>query len=188
MYNQNDNIYVLSLGKLSEQLPKSLSVGLNYLVEPQLGKTDLRFSFSSAPPCPFFFYVWGFHQLNFFVCVHKDLLMSLHFGGQDWQFEVNFMSPSLRTSSVSVTKHSFFLSFFFWLRHTACGILFPRPGIEPVSPSMEARSLNHWIAREVPKTQFLYQVSCFGVGSRRLRRKGFASFQCFKKFFNLAGS
>ena len=34
-------------------------------------------------------------------------------------------------------------------RHTACGILFPQPGIKPVSPALEAWSLNHW---EVPRT------------------------------------
>ena len=31
----------------------------------------------------------------------------------------------------------------------ACGILASRPGIEPVSPAVEVRSLNHWTAREV---------------------------------------
>ena len=34
--------------------------------------------------------------------------------------------------------------------HVACGILVPQPGIEPVSPALEALSLNHWTAREVP--------------------------------------
>ena len=33
---------------------------------------------------------------------------------------------------------------------SACGILVPRPGIEPVPPAVEARSLNHWTTREVP--------------------------------------
>nr|XP_030689033.1 solute carrier family 22 member 18 isoform X19 [Globicephala melas] len=32
----------------------------------------------------------------------------------------------------------------------ACGILVPQPGIEPVPPAVEARSLNHRTAREVP--------------------------------------
>ena len=32
----------------------------------------------------------------------------------------------------------------------ACGILVPQPGIEPSSPAVEAQSLNHWCAREVP--------------------------------------
>ena len=41
------------------------------------------------------------------------------------------------------------LGFFFWLHHTAYGILLPRPGIEPVSTALEAWSLNHWLAREV---------------------------------------
>ena len=38
------------------------------------------------------------------------------------------------------------------LRHAACGILVPQPGIEPTSPALEARSLNCWTSREVPKS------------------------------------
>ena len=34
--------------------------------------------------------------------------------------------------------------------HMTCGILVPRPGIEPVAPAVEARCPNHWTAREVP--------------------------------------
>ena len=30
------------------------------------------------------------------------------------------------------------------------------PGMEPMPPAVEARSLNHWTAREVPKTVFLF--------------------------------
>ena len=44
--------------------------------------------------------------------------------------------------------------FFFWLHCTACGILVPRPGIEPAPPALEAWSLNHWTAREVPGNPF----------------------------------
>ena len=32
----------------------------------------------------------------------------------------------------------------------ACGVLVTRPGIELTPPALEARSLNHWTAREVP--------------------------------------
>ena len=38
----------------------------------------------------------------------------------------------------------------FWLCHEACGTLVPQPGIEPAPPAVEARSPNHWTAREVP--------------------------------------
>ena len=38
----------------------------------------------------------------------------------------------------------------FWLRHAACEILVPQPGIEPAPPVLEAWSLNHWTSREVP--------------------------------------
>ena len=37
-----------------------------------------------------------------------------------------------------------------------CGILVPRPGIEPLLPAVEAQSFNHWTAREVPIQQILY--------------------------------
>ena len=37
----------------------------------------------------------------------------------------------------------------------ACGILIPLTGIEPETPSLEAWSLNHWTAREVPYSDFL---------------------------------
>ena len=36
------------------------------------------------------------------------------------------------------------------LHPEACGILFPWPGREPVPSALEGRSLNHWIAKEVP--------------------------------------
>lgn len=39
----------------------------------------------------------------------------------------------------------------FWLRRSACWILVPYPGIQPVPTAVEARSPNHWAARrEVP--------------------------------------
>ena len=41
------------------------------------------------------------------------------------------------------------MGFFFpWLLPAACGILVSQPGIEPVSPAVEAWSLNHWNAVE----------------------------------------
>ena len=50
--------------------------------------------------------------------------------------------------------------FIFWLCHEARGILVPQTGIEPTAPALEARSLNHWTAREVPS--MLYYVSARG--------------------------
>ena len=50
---------------------------------------------------------------------------------------------------------SSFISFFFF-QFFGCamwhvGIIVPQPGIEPMPPAVEAWSLNHWTAREVPK-------------------------------------
>ena len=45
--------------------------------------------------------------------------------------------------------------FFFWLDHAACGILVLWPGILPVPPAVEAWSLNHWTAREIPTWSLL---------------------------------
>ena len=39
---------------------------------------------------------------------------------------------------------------FFWLRHVACEILVPRPGIKPGRLAVEAQSPNHWSALEFP--------------------------------------
>ena len=39
--------------------------------------------------------------------------------------------------------------FFFWLHHTAYGVLVHQPGTEPVLLAVEVRSLNHWTAKEV---------------------------------------
>ena len=39
---------------------------------------------------------------------------------------------------------------FLWLHCAACGIPVPPPGIEPTPTAVEAESLNHWTAREVP--------------------------------------
>ena len=44
----------------------------------------------------------------------------------------------------------FLLFIYVWPCHTACRILVPRPGTEPVPPAVEAQSLNHWTTREVP--------------------------------------
>ena len=47
-----------------------------------------------------------------------------------------------------------FCLFTFWLHHAAFGILVLQPEIEPVPPAVEAQSLNHWTAREVPLGNF----------------------------------
>ena len=50
----------------------------------------------------------------------------------------------------NVQKHMLNIqTWFFWLHHTACGILVPHLGIEPMPPAVEAWSLNHWTNREV---------------------------------------
>ena len=43
----------------------------------------------------------------------------------------------------------------------ACGILVPKPGIEPMPPEVDVQSLNHWIAREVPIMIFKINSSFF---------------------------
>ena len=59
---------------------------------------------------------------------------------------------SPRTASCNVLMyvyvlHTELLYLFIYLSRTAaCGILGPRPGIEPVPPELEERSLNHWTA------------------------------------------
>ena len=49
-----------------------------------------------------------------------------------------------------------FVSVWFWPRCVACRILVPQLGIKPVPPTLGARSLNHWTAREAPSFIFRY--------------------------------
>ena len=44
--------------------------------------------------------------------------------------------------------------FFFWLHHTACGILVPQLEIEPTPPALEGWSLNLWTTEKVLKYFF----------------------------------
>ena len=44
--------------------------------------------------------------------------------------------------------------FFFWPCCAACGNLVPQPGIKPISPAVEAQSLNQQTARQVPGKHF----------------------------------
>ena len=62
---------------------------------------------------------------------------------------VSLTPPKMLKNQTYILSHnSTFLFFFFWSCRASCRILVPRPGIEPVPPTVEARSLNHWAARE----------------------------------------
>ena len=52
------------------------------------------------------------------------------------------------------SQDRFFCFYFVFFGHISCGILAPRPGIEPVSLALEPQSLNHWTDREVPRHSF----------------------------------
>ena len=47
---------------------------------------------------------------------------------------------------------------YIYICHTvaACGILVPRPGIEPGAPAVKALSPNRWTAREFPRV-YIYR-------------------------------
>ena len=63
----------------------------------------------------------------------------------------------------------------------ACRILIPRLGIEPSPPALEAWSLNHWTAREIPQLVLLEAEAClhssvfrsmiFSVSSKTVKRQ-----------------
>ena len=58
-----------------------------------------------------------------------------------------FMYLIYLSSNMHTLKKIFF--FLFWLHFVTSGILVPRPGIKPVSDSLEVLSVNHWTAKEV---------------------------------------
>ena len=48
-----------------------------------------------------------------------------------------------------------FIIIIFWPHYIACEILFPSPGIKPMSPTVEAQSPNHCTTREVLEMDIL---------------------------------
>ena len=57
-------------------------------------------------------------------------------------------------------------------RCVPCGILAPRPGIEPTPPALEAQSLNHWTAREAQLGQVLKDEHTLGKSAMGGRGRG----------------
>ena len=50
---------------------------------------------------------------------------------------------------------------FFWPCYVACKIFVPQAGIKPVPPALGARSVNHWMDREVPSFAHLKIIFYF---------------------------
>ena len=77
-----------------------------------------------------------------------------------WQALKNSSRTQNRTWHREHTLGFYFILFHFMpcpaMPHTACGILVPYPGIEPMPPALEARSLNHWTTGEVPSILWCY--------------------------------
>ena len=63
-------------------------------------------------------------------------------------------STSRGAATGAEIQQNLFMIFFFFnflaTCHTACRILVPQSGIEPVSPAAEVRSLTHRTARKIP--------------------------------------
>ena len=55
----------------------------------------------------------------------------------------------------------YFIFLLFGIAAQYVGSLFPQPGIEPLSPSMEAWSLNHWVTRGIPMIVILKWLNIF---------------------------
>ena len=74
---------------------------------------------------------------------------------RDWQMKKSRPSwATWLTHSCGWLRVEFWFVFvlnIFWLGCTACEILVPWPGIEPVPPALAAQSLNHWTARRSPR-------------------------------------
>ena len=86
-----------------------------------------------------------------------------------------------RSQFYSFFPHVYSCLFFFCFRPCceACGILVPQPGIEPVSPAMEAQGPNHWTTREAP---YLCLFSIFSCPFPSLSQGIFSSSICLSPF------
>ena len=80
----------------------------------------------------------------------KDSRMSVGLANKDGRLNTCIFLSLLKLTN-TIVKGFFFFFPFIWEGVTeTCRILGPWPGIEPMPPAVEAQSLNHWTAREVP--------------------------------------
>ena len=71
-------------------------------------------------------------------------------GPQMWMCAPPSQGSQIDAGSYADNRFHLLFVCLFWPHHEACGILAPRPGIEPVPSAVKSRSLNHWTAREFP--------------------------------------
>ena len=70
-------------------------------------------------------------------------------------FQGHFIYLFLFSLCMYVCMYVFiYLYLFFWLHCVACGILVPRPGVEPRLSAVKAQSPNHWTTRAFPQVHF----------------------------------
>ena len=126
-----------------------------------------NFSRLSLKPCSSL-YRQGIFQLPIlspwsFLFVVQALIIPVYWGGSRTQHYLEqlclFRCESLCLNSawnVLSCLEAFvtLVLLLLYFAHTACGILIPWPGVEPVSPALEVQSLNHWTAREIPHLFF----------------------------------
>ena len=155
-------VYIIIIHVTDEEI--QVSKALNNLPSVLIsGKTRIQIQIFIIRANTFFFLMQQklmlmVHQTFFFIN-NKTLFISnltrhLHWLKTIWTFLL--MWPlrvwnswfGCEQSITENSKETFF--FFFWPHHAACGILVPRPGIEPRPPTVEAWSPNHWTARELP--------------------------------------
>ena len=112
---------------------------------------------------------------------HNRPYIQWHCSGQTFNFlsgdfDVNnllrFLPPCVSRAHFSFS-FIFSLSLFLSPYQAACGISVRQRGTEPTSLTLEAQGLNHWNAREVPRTHFSHGflfllfllISCFRLFS-----------------------
>lgn len=102
-----------------------------------------------------------------FIDVCKDLIRSV------------LVSLSLY---VYICKHTHILAA---LCTACCGILVPRPGVEPTSPTVKTQNLNFWTTREVSPQNFLISSKYSSLNHRLFRQfLGIWIFSYYPSVFN----
>ena len=90
--------------------------------------------------------------------------------GQTWSRDIDFKETQIKI------KCHFFPFFGQAELGVACEILVPPPGMEPTSLVLEAQSLNHWTAREIPRQNAIFKkftltAEMFKVSSKYTREE-----------------
>ena len=122
------------------------------------GLRRMRTWYEAISLCTAIFDLLFYHEIGILKCEAKFVFW------RQWKL-ISVQNPMChmakqKNGSVILGKLVRYIHFFFYLFvHTACRILLPWPGLEPVPSAVKVQCLKHWTTREFPDSFLFYPIT-----------------------------